>query len=62
MNQKTKHSKWWIVLVVILVFAIVFVGAGKMKAGRTDADLVLTISEQGFEGHLYDAGEKIRVS
>ena len=26
-----------------------------------DADLILTIAEQGFEGHLYDAIEKEKV-
>ena len=26
-----------------------------------DADLILTIAEQGFEGHLYDAKEKEKV-
>lgn len=28
---------------------------------NTDADRILTIAEQGFEGHLYDAIEKEKV-
>lgn len=59
-----KHNKKcssWIVPVIIILLLIVFIGVYKKKAGQTDADLVLTISEQGFEGHLYDAGEKEKI-
>ena len=32
-----------------------------IKSRRTDADAVLMISENGFEGHFYDAGEREKV-
>ena len=58
--EKKKHRRW-IVIVVILVILICCIGILKIKRSRTDADLIVTISEQGFEGHLYDAGEKEKV-
>lgn len=56
-EKKPKRKGWLIAIVVLAVIAAVL-GITKAKAGRTDADLVLTIAEQGFEGHYYDAGEK----
>lgn len=32
-----------------------------MKKNKTDADLILSISKESFEGHFYDAKEKERV-
>ena len=58
--DKKKHRRW---IAIVVIFAILICGIGilKIKSSRTDADVILTISEQGFEGHLYDAGEKEKV-
>ena len=51
------------VKVICFILAVVVAGIvfAKVESGRTDADLVLTIEENGFEGHFYDAGEKEKV-
>ena len=54
---KNKVRRWVRVLIVLAILALV-IGVVKAKAGGTDADRVLTIAEQGFEGHYYDAGER----
>ena len=58
--SKKKHRRW---IVIVVVFAILVCGISilKIKNSRTDADVILTISEQGFEGHFYDAGERDKV-
>jgi len=56
----SKKKKWPVILIVLAVL-FVAIAAAKGIASRTDADLVLTMSEYGFEGHLYDAGEKEKV-
>ncbi len=55
--SEKKHRRW---IVIVVVFAILVCGISilKIKNSRTDADVILTISEQGFEGHFYDAGER----
>lgn len=59
-NVKRKR-RWWIPVVIVAAAIIAALGIYKIKSSRTDADLVLTISEQGFEGHFYDAGERDKV-
>ena len=55
-NMKKKRLRLWIITTMaVLVSAL---GIYKAKSGRTDADLILTVSGQGFEGHFYDAGER----
>ena len=54
---KNKLRRWGRVLIVLAILALV-ICIVKAKAGGTDADQVLTIAEQGFEGHYYDAGER----
>jgi len=54
---KNKLRRWARVLIVLAILALV-IGVAKAKAGSTDADQVLTVVEQGFEGHYYDAGER----
>ena len=54
---KNKLRRWGRVLIVFAILALV-ICIVKAKAGGTDADQVLTIAEQGFEGHYYDAGER----
>ena len=56
-GEKGKRCRWLAVSIVIVALVAVL-GICKLKSSRTDADLVLTISEQGFEGHFYDAGER----
>jgi len=34
------------------------IGCYRLKTHKTDADRVLTVAGQGFEGHFYDAGER----
>ena len=55
--MKTKKRGWLIAIAVLAVIAAA-IGIYKAKANRTDADRILTLSEQGFEGHYYDAGER----
>ncbi len=54
---KKKLRRWGRVLIVFAILALV-ICIVKAKAGGTDADQVLTIAEQGFEGHYYDAEER----
>ena len=62
MRSKRKSGrKGWLAALVVLAILVAGMGVYKLKAGRTDADLVLTLAEQGFEGHLYDAGEREKV-
>ncbi len=56
-KEKNKLRRWGRVLIVLAILALV-IGVVKAKASGTDADQVLTIAEQGFEGHYYDAGER----
>ena len=56
-REKGKRCRWLAVIIVIVALVAVL-GIYKMKSSRTDADLILAISEQGFEGHFYDAGER----
>jgi len=59
-REKSKLRHWVRILIVLAILALV-IGIVKAKAGDTDADQVLTIAEQGFEGHYYDAGEREKV-
>ena len=59
-KRKTKR-RGGLRAVVILAILLIGLGLYKAKANATDADLVLTIAENGFEGHFYDAGEKDKV-
>ena len=54
---KNKLRRWGRVLIVFAILALV-ICIVKAKAGGPDADQVLTIADQGFEGHYYDAGER----
>ena len=54
---KNKLLRWVRVVIVLAILALV-ISIVKAKVGGTDADQVLTIAEQGFEGHYYDAGER----
>ena len=56
-RRKNKLRRWGRVLIVFAILALV-ICIEKAKVGGTDADQVLTIAEQGFEGHYYDAGER----
>ena len=56
-GEKRKH-RCWLAVIIVAAALVAALGIYKMKSSRTDADLVLTISEQGFEGHFYDAGER----
>ena len=58
---KKKLRRWGRVLIVFAILALV-ICIVKAKAGGTDADQVLTIADQGFEGHYYDAGEREKTS
>ena len=58
-GEKRKR-RWWLAVIMVAA-ALVALGIYKIKSGRTDADLILAISEQGFEGHFYDAGEREKV-
>ena len=59
-REKIKLRRWVRVLIVLAILAPV-IGIVKAKAGGSDADRVLTIAAQGFEGHYYDAGEREKV-
>ena len=56
-REKRKHC-WWIPVIITAAVLVGALGIYKTKNSRTDADLILTISGQGFEGHFYDAGER----
>ena len=56
-KEKRKH-RWWIPVIITAAVLVAELGIYKTKNSRTDADLILTISGQGFEGHFYDAGER----
>ena len=59
-RARIKLRRWVWVLIVFVILALV-IGIVKAKAGGTDADQMLTIAEQGFEGHYYDGGEREKV-
>ena len=56
-GEKRKR-RWWLPVIIVIVALVAVLGIYKMKSSRTDADLILAISEQGFEGHFYDAVER----
>ena len=56
-----KKKYRWIPILIVLAVLVCSISIYKVKKSSTDADLVLSISSQGFEGHLYDAGEKDKV-
>ena len=56
-GEKGKR-RWWFAVIIVIVALVAVLGICKLKSSRTDADLILAISEQGFEGHFYDAGER----
>ena len=57
-NGEKRKRRWWLEVIVVAAVLVAALGIYKMKSGRTDADLILAISEQGFEEHFYDAGER----
>ena len=57
-NRDKKKRRWWLTVIIVATVFVAALGIYKIKSSRTDADLILTISEQGFEGHFYDAGER----
>ena len=57
-NREKKKRRLWLPVIIVVVVLVTGLGIYKLKSSRTDADLILTISEQGFEGHFYDAGER----
>ena len=60
-NRETKKRRWWLLVIIAVAVFVAALGIYKIKSSRTDADLILTISEQGFEGHFYDSGERDKV-
>ena len=57
-NKETKKRRWWLTAIIVAAVFVAALGIYKIKSNRTDADLILTISEHGFEGHFYDSGER----
>lgn len=57
-NRDKKKRRWWLTVIIVATVFVAALGIYKIKSSRTDADLILTISEQGFEGHFYDSGER----
>ena len=55
--NKNEHSRWVRLLIVLAIIALI-ISIAKEDTDGTDVDQVLTIAEQGFEGHYYDAGER----
>ena len=51
-EQGSKKTKKGPVILIVLAVLFVAIAAAKGISSRTDADLVLTMSEYGFEGHL----------
>lgn len=59
-TKKKSKKKGWLFAVIVLVILIAGISMYKAKGNQTDAGLVLTIAEHGFEGHFYDAGERTK--
>ena len=57
-NRDKKKRRWRLTVIIVAAVFVAALGIYKIKSSRTDADLILTISEQGFEGHFYDSGER----
>ena len=56
-EDKNERSRWVRLLIVLTIIALI-ISIAKEDTDGTDVDQVLTIADQGFEGHYYDAGER----